>query len=159
MNAARMLLLLSAMLVASPVAAQSVDWRAEIGADYVQLIDGKMVYEDFNTCTDAVAGTEYVVRYYAEAPVNAGISRDFFVGQAATNHATLFILLMAVRSSADLVTFVNGFSCVPSPDSVDTADYEVRIVMTAEGLASEFVDHGENRSSPSYLTWEEAFSP
>ncbi len=74
-----------------PSVALAGDWKTTISQDRVQITNGKMTIEEFSLCKVRAPGAKkssVQMRTFAEAPVNAGISRDFFVAFHAATRTT-----------------------------------------------------------------------
>jgi hypothetical protein len=146
------------VLLSSAALAQGVDWRAEIGADMVQVVDGKMVYEDYEICGVAGSGSRMQIKHYAEAPVGAGISRDFFISQAVALNAVVIYGVMAEASGMGIEAFIEAFDCDPISAAIGTVDLELKLFMTADGFQYEVVDTGTGERERASATWAEAFA-
>ncbi len=145
-------------ILATTAFAQDVDWRAEIGAEMVQIQDGKMVYEDFEICRVEGSDLRMQVRYYAEAPVDAGISRDFFISQTVASDALILYGFLAEASGLSFSAFLNVFDCDPLSAPIGTVDLELNLFMTADGFQFEFVDTAAGDRERSAATWSETYN-
>lgn len=158
MNGFQIVLVATAALIALPSFAQDVDWRQEIGADLVQVRDGQMVYEEYEICGVEGSGERIQIKYFAQAPADAGISRDFFVGQTTATSSLILFGAMAEASGLGFSTFLEVFECDPIAAPIGTVDLELNLFMTAEGFQLEIVDTSTGERDRSSMTWAEAFN-
>ncbi|MCB9534494.1 MAG: hypothetical protein H6698_09390 [Myxococcales bacterium] len=145
-------------VVAASAAAQSVDWRAEIGADMVRVVDGKMVYEQYEICGVEGGGARIQIKYYAEAPTGAGISRDYFISQTVALDTFVVYGSIAEASGLSLSAFLEAFDCDPIGAPIGTVDMELNVYMTGDGFQLEIVDTTTGTRTRSASTWAEVYA-
>jgi len=153
----RSLILGTILLAASPAVAK--DWKATIAEDQVQITDGKMTMEAFSLCKIGPPGgtrKSMQIRDYVEAPVNAGLSRDFVVS-FSTMMQTVLLLGFAQASSGSAFNLDN-FDCNEIDAPIGTVDFEISIYMTGEGFQFAVTNTGDGTTVRESERWAEVFS-
>ncbi len=152
------LALVAVLFIGSSANAQE-DWREELQKEYVEVVDGTLVYEGYDLVTISIPGFQPVraqVKTRAEAP-DSVMSRDYFL--SFTTAATMLTLL-TMYSQAYQVTvaeFIAGFDAKSLEAPIGNPDLELNLTMTAEGFQIEIVDTTSGESHRSTQTWDEVF--
>lgn len=151
------LLVLLSLLVSSSAHA-GVDWKQLIGQDRVKTIGGKMVIEEFQLCKVAVPGAQkssIQMRSYAEAPINAGISRDFFVSFESAMGMMMQLAFGAELAKGSAVEPLEALDCAPIGAPIGKVDLEINLYLTAEGFQLEVANGANGQSMRESQRWED----
>ncbi len=149
--------LVLALSLSTPAAA-GTDWKAMIGAESVAIADGKMRIEEYQLCKVNVPGaakTSMQIRSYTEAPLNAGISRDFVVSFSAITQTVMVMTFGAAAATGTDIEPLKALSCDAITAPIGKVDLEVNLYMTGEGFQLEVVADGQSNRQSS--RWEDTF--
>jgi hypothetical protein len=148
-------LLLGTML---PTLAFAGDWKAILSAEKVQVANGKMTMEQFSLCKVTVPGatkSSLQMRTYAEAPVNAGISRDFLVAFQASTRTVMVLTMGSAFSKGTTVDALKALDCDPITAPIGKVDMEINLYMTADGFQMAVVNGATGTTTQESKRWEE----
>lgn len=142
-----------------PSAALAGDWKTTISKDRVQIGNGKMTMEEFSLCKVTVPGAKksaIQMRTYAEAPVNAGISRDFFVSFQSMTQTFMVLTMGSAAAKGTTVDALKALDCDPISAPIGKVDMEINLYMTGDGFQMAVVDGTTGKTSQSSTRWEDA---
>ena len=157
----RHLFCLLALLAAAHPASAQVDWRAELSEEYVALSEDKMTIDDVGLVKIELEGYEPVsfqFKVHSEAPRAGIISRDSFVALTSTMSHLLLTTIFADAYQVPASDFLTGLSITDLKSIIGTADLELNMFMTDEGLQFEIVNTGTNQRNRFTQTWEEVYA-
>ncbi len=117
------------------------DWEEELKSDVVQIVDGKMMMEEYVLIKGSEEST-LQMKIYAEAPTDGSISRDNFIGLS-----TLLYLPALLE--------MGEFESIDEP--IGNLDVEMNMYMTARGIQIEFKDNINNQTSRETQTWAQVY--
>ena len=143
-----------------PSFASAADWKAMIAADRVKVANGKMTLEEYSLCKVTVPGaakSSIQVRSFAEAPVGAGISRDFFVAFQAMNETFLVLAMGYAVANGTTVDVLRALDCDPIAAPIGKVDIEINVYMTSDGFQLAVVDGTSGETTQESQRWEDAF--
>jgi hypothetical protein len=132
--------------------------KARIAKDRVQIVDGKMKIEEYRLCKVTVPGAEkssVQMRTYAEVPLNAGVSRDFFVTTETFVTTYMTMTLGAAMSKGTKVEPFKALDCDPIAAPIGKVDFDVNLYLTADGFQVAFVDGSTGKTSQESKRWED----
>ena len=147
------------VLAASPVAAQ--DWRAQLKADAVVIRGGKMIYNEVGLYKIKVEGYEPAqvqVKVHSEAPQGGLVSRDNFVSLTTLMFTMTFVAALSESYKVSASQFLQGLDYTQLKSAIGTADLELNLVMTNEGMQFEVVNTSSGQKTRQTMTWNQVFA-
>lgn len=154
-------LLAFAALALSTSATAQVDWRSELSEEYVALSEDKMTIDDVGIVKIEIDGYEPVsfqFKVHSEAPRAGIISRDSFVAMTSTLSHLLIATIFSDAYQVSASDFLTGLSITNLKSIIGSADLELNMYMTDEGIQMEFVNTSTNQRTRFTQTWEEVYA-
>ncbi len=144
-----------------PSMATAGDWKTIISKDRVQVVNGKMTMEEFSLCKVTVPNaskSSLQVRTYAEAPVSAGISRDFLVSYQARTKTFMLLSMGAMLAKGTSVDALKALDCDPIAAPIGKVDLEINLYLTPDGFQLAMVDGSSGKTTQESKRWEDVYA-
>ncbi len=154
------MLTLSFFLLCISFASAQPDWRDKLSKDLVEYRNGKMICEEYGICTLEVEGYEPVsvqVKLHSEAPEGGIISRDNFVKLSADLHTMILLKAISEGPQIPMSQILNAFNYKELKSIIGTADLELNLYMTNEGVQIEIINTVLDNKTRMVQTWEEVY--
>jgi len=94
---------------------------------------------------------------HAEAPAAGVISRDNFVAMTTSMQSGFLIGVFAQEYPVSAFEFMQGFNFTQLEEAIGTPDLELNLIMTDQGIQSEYVNTATGANSRSTTTWTEMY--
>lgn len=144
--------------LASPVAYAGSGLKDIISKDRVQTVDGKMKIEEYQLCKVTVPGatkSSLQIKSYAEVPINAGISRDFFVSFESVTQTFITLTMGTALAKGTSIEPLKALDCAPISSPIGKVDLEINLYLTADGLQMAIVDGSTGKTTQESSSWED----
>jgi len=139
---------------------RSQDWRAQLSADAVMVSGGKMLYDEVGLYRIQVSGyqdAQVQVKLHAEAPASGLVSRDNFISLSTLMFTMVFTTALAEAYQVPASQFLQGLDYMELQSPIGTADMELNLVMTNQGMQFEVVNTASGQRTRQTMTWEQVF--
>jgi hypothetical protein len=150
------------LALAAPSTTYSQTTMAELRQDFVKVLAGKMVAEEFGLYTLSLPGRESLklqIKMHSEAPATGLISRDNFVSYTTSIAMLTLIAGIAEELNVTASQLLGALDYLQLRAPIGTPDVELNIRMTTDGLQIEVVDTSNNTKKRKVLTWAEVLGP
>lgn len=142
----------------SPPALAGGSLKDIIGKDRVQVVDGKMQIVEYDLCKNTVPGaakSSIQIKSYAEAPVSAGISRDFLVSFESGMQTLVILIMGTAAAKGSAIEPLNAFDCDPISAPIGKVDFELNLYLAADGYQMAIVDGSSGNTSQESKSWDD----
>lgn len=130
----------------------------KIMEDLVQLIDGKMVIEEYGLYKIEIKGYKPFssqIKFHAEAVDTGFISRDYFVSAYAYMQTYFLQIMFAQSYNVKISTFLKGTDYEELDEPIGNVDFEINMYMNKLGMQVEVINGSNNTVERHTMTWEE----
>jgi hypothetical protein len=132
--------------------------KDEIKEDVVQIIDEKMIAEEYGLYKIEIEGYKSFSRqfkFHAEAANTGFISRDSFVSVYVYMKTYFLQMMFADAYNVKIGTFIKGTNYEELDEPIGKVDFEINLYMNKQGIQVEVVNGANNTSEKHTMTWED----
>ena len=142
------------------IGASAQDWREKLSAELVTIEAGKMVFEEYGLVKLQFPGYEesrFQIKLHSEVPQGGAVSRDNFVALTSSYFTIIMMESLAQAYQVTAAEFLEAFDYTELESLIGTADLEMNLFMTNEGLQIEIVNTSTGEQMRHTMTWAEVY--